>query len=502
MDDNRFPAPTYRDAVLAPLFDETLRHHGALLDRVNRAHAVMLAEQGILPERDAGRILIALRAVRDAADPDAPTHTASLSYTDEFEDLFFLVEHLLGERVGRDLAGRLHTGRSRNDMDVTIFRMALKARLLRLMEQLTTLAGFILSVAERERATLVVAYTHGQPAQPTTFGHYLAALAEILLRDLRRLLHAHEDTDLSSMGAAAITTTGFLLSRPRMAELLGFAGVAENSYGAIAAADYLAAAYAAIKVMFLNLGRFVQDLNTWTSFEVGQLHVPNGFVQVSSIMPQKRNPVPIEHMRLLASHGAGQCDLVTGTLHNTPFTDMNDAEGPTQVAGYAAFDTASRLLPLLAAFVSAVRVREDRVRATIDAACLSMTELADSLVREEGLSFRQAHEITSALSRRLLDSGRGTDSLTEAQFTAAFAEGAGRPPRLSPAALRRLTTPEHFVAVRTLPGGPAAPALATSLAGYRAALDGVRARLASLAEVEARAATGLDRAAARLMERA
>ncbi|CAH2598949.1 Argininosuccinate lyase 2 [Rhodovastum atsumiense] len=492
-DTSRFPAPAYRDAVLAPLFDETRRHYAGLLERVNRAHAVMLAEQGLLTEAEAGKLLDALAALRRDIDLDQVT------YTGAFEDLFFLIEHLLGERVGRDLAGRLHTGRSRNDMDVTIFKMALKARLRGLIGEVADLAAALLDIAARERATLVVAYTHGQPAQPTTFGHYLAAFAEILLRDLGRLLHAHGDVDLCSMGAAAITTTGFPLSRPRMAELLGFTTFQDNSYGCIAAADYLAGAYAAMKVLFLNVGRFVQDLNSWTSFEVGQLYVPNAFVQVSSIMPQKRNPVPVEHMRLLASHAVGQCDVVMGTLHNTPFTDMNDAEGPTQSAGYQAFATAGRLLPLLTAFVQAVRVREDRARAIIDAACLCMTELADSLARAEGLSFRQAHEVASRLSRQLIETGTGLSGLDAASFAALFTEVVGRPPRLEAEALHRFASPEHFVAVRTLPGGPGEAALTVSLQGLNTRLGDVRDRLAALAQAEDAAMSRLDAAVARLV---
>jgi argininosuccinate lyase len=129
-----------------------------------------------------------------------------------------------------------------------------------------------------------------------------------LLRDNDRLVAARAALGLSSMGAAAITTTGFPIDRARVASLLGFAGVQENSYGCIAACDYVTGVYAALKVMFINIGRFVQDLNQWTGFETGHLHVPDGFVQISSIMPQKRNPVPIEHMRLIASLGAGHCD--------------------------------------------------------------------------------------------------------------------------------------------------------------------------------------------------
>jgi argininosuccinate lyase len=187
------------------------------------------------------------------------------------------------------------------------------------------------------------------------------------------------------MGAAAITTTGFPISRERVAELLGFARVQENSYGCIAAVDQLAAAYSALRILFLNIGRLTQDLAFWTSFEVGQARAPDGFVQVSSIMPQKRNPLAVEHLRTMASLGAGHCGTVLGALHNTPFADMVDAEGPTQSAGHAAFDMAGRVLPLLAALLDGLTIDAARVRANTDASCATMTELADSLVRLEGL---------------------------------------------------------------------------------------------------------------------
>src|SRR5262249_46053776 len=199
----------------------------------------------------------------------------ALKYTGEYEDFFFWLEAQLRERLGADLAGRLHTGRSRNDIDHTEYKMVLRARLLSLLLRLETLLTTLLERATRDAGTLVVAYTHGQPAQPTTFGHYLGALIEMLLRDAGRLLHAVETVDRCSLGAAAITTSGFGLDRQRVAGLLGFAVVQENSYGCIAVADYVAEAYATLKVMSLGLGRFIQDLNTWTGFEIGHVRVPD-----------------------------------------------------------------------------------------------------------------------------------------------------------------------------------------------------------------------------------
>jgi argininosuccinate lyase len=488
-DADRFPAPVYRDTVLVPLFEGVKQHHWRHQMRINRASAIMLAAQGLLARGEATAILGALDAIEAGIDVSA------LVYTGEHEDFFFLVQTELERRLGVETAGKLHTGRSRNDIDHTVFKMALKEHLIGLLGELLDAVAVLLDVAEANRDTLVVAYTHGQPAQPTTYGHYLGAVIELLLRDVERLRQAARYPDLSSMGAAAITTSGFPLDRGAMAELLGFAEVQENAYGCIAADDYLTSVYGALHLLFIHLGRFAQDLNAWTGFEIGHLHVPDGYVQVSSIMPQKRNPVAVEHLRLLCSLAAGRARATIDTLHNTPFTDVNDAEGEVQVAGYAAFEAGGRALRLLAGFIGAARVDEARVRAHIEASCITATELADSLVRAEGLSFRQAHEIVSRLVKGMLERGERFATVPHAVVVEAFRAIAGRSPRLGEADLRRYTTPEHFVAVRTLPGGPAPGPLGASLGRYRRELNAARAWLA---EYRAR----LDGVDVRLAERA
>ena len=478
---DRFPAAIYRDTVLAPLFEASKRYHARNLFRIHYAHGVMLAEQAIVPATEMGPIFAALRAIERDFDPDA------LRYEERHEDLFFAIEDLLKERVGGETAGKLHTARSRNDIDHTLFKLALKERMAALSAGIHALIQALLDVAERDKATLIVAYTHGQPAQPTTFGHYLSALVEILLRDCERLNVAGKALDLCSMGAAAITTSGFVIDRARVATLLGFAAAQENSYGCIAACDYVTGVYAALKVLFINLGRFIQDLNQWTGFETGQLHVPDGFVQISSIMPQKRNPVPIEHMRLMASLGAGHCDTIVNTMHNTPFTDMNDCETEVQGAGDAAFAVAGRLLALMAEFVRAVQVNGAQVRRNIDASCITITELADSLVRSENISFRTAHELAAHAARLALDSGRALSALRHDEIADLFAKLTGRHLKISADDLKRFTTPEHFVAVRERFGGPGPKALAQSLARYRAALTALQTELSARLAHEAEA---------------
>ncbi|MCV6594694.1 MAG: argininosuccinate lyase [Silicimonas sp.] len=479
-DTSTFPDPTYRDTVLAPLFEGVKTHYVQGFDAINRAHLVMLTETGILPRAEAAKLARALEEIAGETDLE------SLTYTGEHEDYFFWVEAQLKARLG-DLGGALHTARSRNDMDHTLFKLALRARAIALMEQLLTLIRALTDKAEAEAETLIVAYTHGQPAQPSTFGHYLGAAIETLIRDAERLEAAIRNLDHCPMGAAAITTSGFPIDRERMAELLGFDGPLLNSYGCIASVDYITGLYSAIKLPFLHLGRLIQDMAFWSAFEVGQLYVPNSMVQISSIMPQKRNPVPIEHLRHLASVTLGRCDMMVNTMHNTPFTDMNDSEGEVQQAGYGAFDSGARVLDLLTALLPACSINTARVRATSDAACVTITELADTLVRDEGLSFRAAHEIAARTARAVIAQGAGLGAGFDA-FAAAFEGETGRATRLTPEAYDTAIAPETFVARRDRPGGPARPALARALARYRrdtGALEtGLAARKTRIAAAE------------------
>ncbi|MDJ1015931.1 MAG: argininosuccinate lyase [Paracoccaceae bacterium] len=491
-DSSVFPDPVYRDTVLAPLFEGVKAHYATGMAAINKAHLVMLAETRILTSGDASAIGGALRDIDSEIDIDA------LSYTGEHEDYFFLVEAELRDRLG-DLGGALHTARSRNDMDHTLFKLVLRRKTGVMIEELQALAEALIAKADAETETLIVAYTHGQPAQPTTFGHYLGAIIEVVLRDLERLDAAANELEHCPMGAAAITTSGFPIDRERVAELLGFKGPLLNAYGCIASVDYVTSLYSAMKLVFINLGRFIQDLQFWSAFEVGQLYVPNSLVQISSIMPQKRNPVPIEHLRHMASVTAGRCDMVIGTMHNTPFTDMNDSEGEVQQAGYAAFESGSRVLRLLATLVSSCRINSDRVARTTDAACITITELSDTLVRDESMTFRQAHEVAASVAKTVI---REEQPLAEgySAFVGAFQNAVGRETVLDEPAFRNAVAAETFVARRDRPGGPAPIALKRALNGYSATLVDLRKRRIERSNRHADAARNLETAFADLLE--
>ncbi|MES0883508.1 argininosuccinate lyase [Roseibium sp. SCP14] len=491
-DTSQFPDPIYKDTVLSALFEGVKAHYAQHMGAINRAHLVMLKDTGILNPEQVRCLAGALKEI------DAETDVAALTYTGEHEDYFFFVEAELRRKLG-DLGGMLHTARSRNDMDHTLFKLALRERVQVLWQELATLAQALADKAEAEAETLIVAYTHGQPAQPSTFGHYLCAALEVLLRDMARLNLAAEDLDHCPMGAAAITTSGFPIDRQQVSSLLGFEAPLLNSYGCIASVDYVTGLYSALKLVFVHLGRLIQDMAFWSSFEVGQLYVPNAFVQISSIMPQKRNPVPIEHMRHLAAVTAGRCDVMVDTMRNTPFTDMNDSEGEVQQAGYAAFESGSRVLRLLTAFLPACGIDAGRVRRNSDAACITITELADTLVREETLSFRQAHEIAAATARGVLaDEKPLAKGFTH--FCEAFKSETGRETMLDAETFSLSVSPETFIARRTRPGGPAPEALRDALEIYKGHLADLNAEQARRNARHTQSTELLDAAFAALLE--
>ena len=263
----RFPGATYKEVVLEPAYEQA-KHN--LLDAMlaaNKAHLIMLFERGLISRTDARAVMSAILGL------DAGEIRAS-PYTGKFEDLFFHVEHLIYESAG-EAAGNLHLARSRNDLGVAMYRMALRDRLLRAEGSLLVLQRSILSVAEEHVGTVMPAHTHAQRAQPTTLAHYFVAVHDSLSRDLRRLGAAFENCNRSPLGAAALTTSGFAVDRWRLAELLAFDGLVENSYDAIGGADYLGEAATALQLSFLGLGRFVNDLLLWSTQEFGTIRVAN-----------------------------------------------------------------------------------------------------------------------------------------------------------------------------------------------------------------------------------
>ncbi len=438
--------------MLAVNFVDFQRYFSEALIEIHRAHLAMLHEQGILPGDHARALLAAVETL-----PVEQLRAAG--FDGSCEDFFFFVENRLEAECGADIAGRLHTARSRNDIAITLYRMVTRRELLHVLAEVLALREALLGQAAAHLDTILPAYTHTQPAQPTTVAHYLMAAVEFLERDAARLQAAYGTVNRSPLGAGAITTTGFPISRERTAQLLGFDGLQRNSYGAIAAVDYLLESAGACATLMVNIGRLTQDLLLWSMQEFGFLKLPAGFVQGSSIMPQKRNPVALEHTRILASRGFSEAQAVMTSQHNTPFGDIVDSEDDLQPLIFTMFTDCRRALRLLAAALENARFDIARMAAHAAGHFLTTTELADTLVREERLSFREAHHLVSqAVQANPEDDApaRIVDDLLR------LAPGVA-PREILLAAL----DPVQFIERRKLPGGPARPALEPELAQAR-----------------------------------
>ncbi|MNS16939.1 Argininosuccinate lyase 1 [compost metagenome] len=452
-----FPSRTYARVVLEPAYDQAKQVLLHPMLAVNKAHLIMLYEQNIIRESDALSIASALREL------DLDT-LGSGDYNPQYEDLFFEIEHKLGELAG-EIASNLHLARSRNDMGISLYRIVLRNKLLNVIDSGVVLHRSMQSFIGLHKDTIMIAHTHTQQAQPTTLAHYISAVSDSLERDLLRFKRAFIGCNHSSLGAAALTTSGFPVSRERVAELLGFGGIIENAYDAVSGADYVGEAAAVTQLAAINLGRFVQDLLLWCTQEFGILQVAAPYVQISSIMPQKRNPVSIEHARSLLSISKGNAETVLSIIHNTPFGDIVDTEDDLQPYAWKSLDTLSSVYELLAEVISTLKVNTELLKERAKKSFASVTELADTLVRTENLSFRKAHSIVSQIVTDLTTSGSGIERISWTALNDRMKEETGTELRLSPQQLEQAIDPVHFVRVRQLTGGPNRDEVQRSLEG-------------------------------------
>ena len=480
--------PEYVSHVLNENFEDAKTLFLGPLMAIHYAHLVMLAERGIV-EPDAAH------ALREALDRISIADIRRTPYDGTCEDLFFYVERLLGETCGADVAGRLHTARSRNDVDMTMYRMRLREHLLVVCEAVLELRGALSDIAGRHRDTLMAAQTHTQPAQPTTLAHYLLAVIEQLERDSGRLHAAYASTNRSPLGACAITGSGFPIDRDLTSALLGFDAPAGNTYGSIATVDYLLESAAAASVLLVGVGRFVQDLLLWGTVEFGYLRLADGFVQASSIMPQKRNPVALEHARAIASKAVGEASAITTAVHNTPFGDIVDTEDDLQPLVAAMFRDAARSVTLVAASLRGAEFDVARLEARAAEGGTTLTELADHLVRTHRVPFATAH----AIAGRLMQARRERPGAPlGAILSTVSADLLGVPLQHSDAELAQVMSPRHFVDVRTTAGGPAPSATADALAASRRRLTADRTWLAETRTAIASATKALQARSAAL----
>lgn len=468
---SRFPHPSYLQHVLKPNFRHSVHYFFKPLSEINQAHAIMLTRCGIIGRSDGRKILRALIRIREKNE-----WARNYDYQGAEEDLYFYMEKQLETLCGSEIAGYLSVARSRNDVDITLYRMLLRENLLYSARQIATLREVLIELARQHLSTIFPVVTHTQLAQPTTLAHYFMAAVEFLERDSLRFVNAFQTVNQCPLGACVATTTGFPIDRALVSRLLGFDRVLENAYGCIASVDYLIESVSAVSTLMISLGRFIQDMLLWSSQDSQLIRLSDGFVQCSSIMPQKRNPVALEHLRVLASSALGQCQAIILGLHNTPFGDIVDAEDDIQPTIRNTFDYTARVLDLLSAVLRTASFNKERALSKCKSNEITLTELADWLVRDHHLPFRSSHQIVSQvaielqktpLRRRGESHSQRICSLTEKHSHALL----GRAIQISSGQMEEILDPVRFVESRTIIGGPAPDAVCRNIRQHKRVLN-------------------------------
>jgi argininosuccinate lyase len=414
-----------------------------LLVQQNKASIVMLVEKGIVARDLAAGIARGIAKV--AADERRPGARRSADY--------LRFEELLVKAAGPE-ASRLHSGRSRQDLGSTTDRLQQREALLHLFQASLTAREKLLTFAAANRDTVIPAYTHGVQAQPTTLAHYLLAFAAALERDADRLVGAYKHINLSPLGAAALATSGFPVDRQRLAVLLGFDGVVQNSYDAnhVSPADIKTEFAGAVATAATHVGQFVEDLHIqyhdpqpWLVLQEGEL------TGVSSIMPQKRNPSALERLRGLSSRVVGDAQTVFLIAHNTS-TGMSDYRGSQQIVRAA--EGARDMYELYGRVIESLVVNPDRSLREVNDDYATMTEVADTLQRDANVPFRIGHHFASEMTTYGRTRGKRPIDLTYAELQSIYKEAThGQTLPLSETQMKQALDPKYVVTHRSGLGG-------------------------------------------------
>jgi len=370
-------------------FDKRLAGHDL---EGSRAHARMLATEGIISKDEAGAILGGLDAIgREIAE-------GKFVFKRELEDIHLNIEARLAEIVG-PAAGKLHTARSRNDQVVTDFRMWLREACARADEGLKELQRALVTQAVEHAATVMPGYTHMQSAQPVSFGHHCLAHVEMFARDRSRFADAAKRMNECPLGAAALAGTSFPIDREVTARALGFARPMRNSLDAVSARDFALEYLAAAAIAATNLSRLAGELVQWCSPAFGFVRLSDAFTTGSSIMPQKRNPDAAELIRGKTGRVLGDFVALATVVKGLVLAYGSDLQEDKERV-FDAADTLELSLAAMAAMIADMKADAEAMRAAANAGFSTATDLADWLVRVAKKPFREAHHIAGAIVKR------------------------------------------------------------------------------------------------------
>ncbi|MBQ2709727.1 MAG: argininosuccinate lyase [Clostridia bacterium] len=373
------------------------------------AHATMLGECGIIEKSEADKIVAALREI--LADVESGKQEFSL----DAEDIHMNVETILTERIG-DTGKRLHTARSRNDQVALDVRMYLSDAIVEVQARVLELLAAISAKAKEHTDTVMAGYTHLQRAQPVTYAHYILAYAQMLMRDYDRLSDTARRTKVMPLGSGALASTTYPINRERVAELLGFPAVTENSIDGVSDRDFVLELASDLSILMMHMSRFSEEIILWCSSEFGFIELDDAFSTGSSIMPQKKNPDVAELVRGKTGRVYGDLMSLLSMMKSLPLAYNKDMQEDKE-AIFDAIDNTLISIEVFTSMFATMTVRVDRLRRAAAQGFINATDLADYLVKR-GMPFRDAYTVSGTLVAYCIDHGKTLEELSLEEYRA------------------------------------------------------------------------------------
>lgn len=413
------------------------------------AHAKMLAKQDIISGKEAELIVMGLVSIREEIEQ------GKFQFKPELEDIHMNIESRLTEKIG-EVAGKLHTARSRNDQVTLDMRLFTKEAIGETIRRLRELQRALLDVAEANRSVVMPGYTHLQRAQPTILAHHLLAYFEMLERDIHRFQDCLKRTDVLPLGSGALAGVPYPIDRGFLAQELGFSQISQNSLDAVSDRDFVIEYQAVASMAMMHLSRLAEELVLWSSAEFGFIDIDEAYTTGSSIMPQKKNPDVAELARGKTGRTYGNLLGILTTMKALPLSYNRDLQEDKE----GLFDTVDTLLSTLEVFAGMVRtlkVNAERTHQAAEEGYILATDVADYLVKK-GIPFRQAHTIVGKLVSYAMEQGKGLQQLDLSQYQ-----------RFSPIFKEDVytITVESSIAARNIPGGTAPQQVAAQISRAR-----------------------------------
>jgi len=371
------------------------------------AHAKMLSKQGIITENDAESIIAGLTSIR------VEIEQGRFPFKTEFEDIHMNIEARLFEKIG-DVAGKLHTARSRNDQIALDLRLFIKEEITKTIDELKTLQRSLVELAEANKDVIMPGYTHLQQAQPVLLAHHLLAYFEMLQRDKERFYDCLNRTDVLPLGSGALGGVSYPVDREFVARELGLSKVSTNSLDAVSDRDFVIEFEASAALSMMHLSRLAEEVVLWSSSEFGFIEIGEAFTTGSSIMPQKKNPDVAELARGKTGRVYGNLMAILTTMKALPLAYNRDMQEDKE----GLFDTVDTLhssLKIFAKMMKTIKVDVNRVRDAIKRDYILATDLADYLVKK-GLPFREAHTVVAKLSEYAVNNHKSFHELSLSEY--------------------------------------------------------------------------------------